>query len=185
METAQLYCLAQISPTLSPKTRRGRRGNEGTMLDPDPEEMAKWMRDGPRREFEMALEWTMPRLRTEEEMLLVPALLLLFAPLNGVVAPRRLRRGEFGGLRLALTRACVDSGDRDDRRSWSVSIVGPETPIDPEDETTLLIAREEVLANPCATAARIVAMILNEVTVQGYGVEPITAREAGSAPLGR
>jgi hypothetical protein len=87
------------------------------------EAIEPWLRPEHARAYAAALEWLLPRCRTEEERCLAPALLLLLAPLNALVVPCRplanspvnfqvtlSREGAAGPIRRRLTVRASEGG---------------------------------------------------------------------------
>jgi hypothetical protein len=61
------------------------------------------------RALDAALEWGLPKCRTDEERLLYPALLLVLGNLNALVAHRRFEPGDLASFQLTVSRARDDA----------------------------------------------------------------------------
>lgn len=71
-----------------------------------------WLRSEHAPAYDAALAWLWPRCRTEEERLLAPALLLLLAPLNALVAPCRPVSGSRVNFQITLSRQGATGPER-------------------------------------------------------------------------
>jgi hypothetical protein len=71
-----------------------------------------WLRDTHAPAFEAAMEWLLPRCRTEEERALAPALLLLLSPFNALVAPCRPVAGSSLNFQVTLSHSGPDGPQR-------------------------------------------------------------------------
>jgi hypothetical protein len=131
-----------------------------------------WLRDAHAPAFEAALDWLLPRCRTEEERVLAPALLLLLSPLNALVTPCRpvsgsrvnfqitlSRHGDAGPQRVRLT-VRVQPGAPASRRSGVLkSELG--TPDEAASERLeLILAPQTVIADPLGSAAQVLGALL-------------------------
>jgi hypothetical protein len=125
-----------------------------------------WLRPEHGRAYEAALEWLAPRCRTEQEQRLAPALLLLLAPLNALVAPCRpvagssvnfqvtlSRQTAAGAVRVRLTvRGAVAGKPASRQTAGTAASAGslPELWLNPDD----------VLRRPLVAAARVLEALL-------------------------
>src|SRR5438270_597224 len=82
-----------------------------------------WLRDTHAPAYEAALEWLLPRCRTEEERCLAPALLLLLSPLNALVVPSRPVAESCVNFQVTLSRQGATGPER--RRVTVRAVQGP------------------------------------------------------------
>ena len=129
------------------------------------EEMLRpWLRETHGPAFDAALEWLLPRCRTEEERILAPTLLLMLSPFNALVAPCRpaaesrvnfqvtlSRQGAAGPERVRLT-VRAGSGVREGGSDIEEmeGLVCPEFFLDSRTVTT----------DPLGSAARVIEVLL-------------------------
>jgi hypothetical protein len=134
------------------------------------------VREESRRALEAALEWGLPKCRTQEERLLYPALLLLLGNLNALVTHRRLETGDLADFHLTASRAGPDAAPL---RAHLVLRVAAALPAASAEGELWLVAAS-VHAHPLACAARVVEGLLARVSGR-HAVSPgdLSSRPAG------
>jgi hypothetical protein len=139
----------------------------------------RWLRAEHVPGYRTAVEWLLPRCRTEEERALAPALLLLLAPLNGLVAPCRPVAGSRVNFQVTVSRQTEEGAERvrltvRARREQAAAgadqaLAGPavdpveleESPAAPEEaEAALYLETETVLARPLVCAACVLERLM-------------------------
>ena len=71
-----------------------------------------WLRPEHAPAYRAALDWLLPRCRTDEERLLAPALLLLLSPLNALIVPCRPIEGSRVNFQVTISREGADGPER-------------------------------------------------------------------------
>jgi hypothetical protein len=136
----------------------------------------QWLRPESAPAYRAAMDWLLPRCRTEEERALAPVLLLLLAPLNALVAPCRpldgsqvnfqvtlSREAQGGPERVRLTLRTTQAAASDQPVSAPAAEPQPlgVSPAGIEDAVTVLALSESaVLTQPLACAASVLEGLL-------------------------
>jgi hypothetical protein len=108
------------------------------------------------RALDAALEWGLPKCRTEEERFLYPALLLVLGNLNALVAHRRLEPGDLASFQLTLSRARDDGSPA---RAHLVVRVSPTAP-DSLSDGEICFTADAVRERPLVCAGEALARLL-------------------------
>jgi hypothetical protein len=123
-----------------------------------------WLRDTHAPAFEAALEWLLPRCRTEEERILAPALLLLLSPFNALVVPCRPAPGSSVNFQVTLSRAGPDGPQRVriTLRAGSATLGANAEAVEADTEgcSVLPLDSELVKSEPFLCAARVIEALL-------------------------
>jgi hypothetical protein len=119
-------------------------------------EVRALVRSEHRPALEAALEWGLPKCRTDEERLLYPSLLLVLGNLNALVTFRRLEPGDRVDFHVAVSHARPDGPPARTHLILQVAAAPRATPAAGE----LWLSADAIRAEPLACAARALARLL-------------------------
>jgi hypothetical protein len=152
------------------------RGRGDTVRADDGEAIRAWLRPEHAPAYDAALEWLTPRCRTETERRLAPALLLLLAPLNALVAPCRPVGGSSVNFQVTLSRQTAAGPVRKRLIVRGVGVNAAATSVLPTEApapaeagslSEFWLDSDEVTGSPLVAAARVVAALLQAEAAEG------------------
>lgn len=130
-----------------------------------------WLRPEHAPAYAAALDWLLPRCRTEEERALAPVLLLLLAPFNALVAPCRPVAGSPVNFQVTLSRGGTAGPERvrlTVRAGPAAAIhSGMAPPGQGSGVPDLWLESTTLLLDPMGSAARVLGMLI--VLLGGVG----------------